>query len=73
MTVTIKSKRVQVFLGCVGLAGVLYLSACLFDFGSHPEMPWFERGIYGGGMYGFPYQIVLVLIGLGYLVFGKDE
>jgi len=69
----IRSKRVHFFLGCVGLACVLYLLACLFHFADHPELPWFEAGIYGGGIYGFPVQILFVVIGFGYLIFGKDE
>lgn len=70
-----KSKRLEGFCVLLLLGGVFYVIDCLvvIAFNRHPEVPWFERGIYAGSPAGFFWTAGTILCALGYLVFGKDK
>jgi hypothetical protein len=70
-----KSKRLEVFCGLLILGGVFYVVDCLtvIIFKDHPEVPWFESGIYAGGPAGFFWTAATIVCAFGYLIFGKDK
>jgi hypothetical protein len=57
------------------LSGVFYLVDCLAVsiFGSHPELPWIERGIHAGSPAGILTTASCVIAAFGILIFGNDK
>ena len=69
-----KSKRLEGVCALLLLASVFYVVDCVIvTFSRQLEVPWFERGIYAGGPYGFVLTAGTILFALGYLIFGKDK
>jgi hypothetical protein len=68
-----KTSRVGIFCGLLGVSCIFYVVDCFFAFRDHPDVPWFESGIYAGGPIGFLATVLCVVFAFGYLIFGKDE
>ena len=70
-----KSNRLEVVWALLLLGVVFYAIDCLvvIAFKRHPEVPWFERGIYAGSPAGFFWTAGIIVIAFGYLIFGKDK
>jgi hypothetical protein len=68
----IKSNRIGIFCFSSIIGGLFYLTDCLFAHKSHPDVPWLESGAYNPSQVGFGLTVIVVLVGLGYLIFGKD-
>ena len=70
-----KSKQLEVFSVLLLLGGVYYVIDCLIVivFNRHPEVPWYEAGIYAGSPAGFFFTAVTILCAFGYLIFGKTS
>ena len=69
----IKSFRLKVFLAFFTYGCFHYLVGCLLCYSEHPELPWFETGIYMRSPYGFWMAGGSIVFAFGYLIFGKDE
>ena len=69
----IKSRRLRNALGLIMLGVIWYLLDCAFQITDHPDLPWFERGIYAGSPFGFYMDAMFVVAGLGYFIFRKDQ
>jgi hypothetical protein len=54
------------------IGGLFYLTDCLVAHKSHPDVPWLESGVYNPSPVGFGLTVIIVLVGLGYLIFRKD-
>jgi hypothetical protein len=55
------------------IAGVLwYLTDCLLEFKSHPDIPWYETGVFSGPK-GFLTTVALFLAAFYVLIFRKDK
>lgn len=65
--------RFQLFWFGLGFAVVWYFVCCVGAFDRHPEVPWYERGVFAGSPYGFLLSVMSVLVAFYYLLFGKDE
>jgi hypothetical protein len=70
-----KSKQLEVFCALLILGGFFYDVDCLIVilFKRHPEVPWFESGIYAGGPAGFFWTAGTIVCAFGYLIFGKRK
>jgi hypothetical protein len=66
------SKRFRLFFKLMLSAGVFYLLDCLVSFKAHPEMPWYESGIYARGPFAV-FTVTLLVGAIGYSIFGKDK
>jgi hypothetical protein len=67
-----KPTRWNGFLLFFALAVVWYLYDCLLHFREHPDLPWYETGIYTGP-WGFPRVVLLAVLALGFLLFRKGK
>ena len=56
------------FLSC---SAAFYLFDCFTAFREHPDLPWFETGIYAGGPAGFFLTAGFAVFGLGVLLFAR--
>jgi hypothetical protein len=65
--------RLQRFCSCLILGIAFYLIDCVLASINHPDVPWFERGVYAGGLAGFYWTVIVVLVGFGFLIFGKNK
>ena len=67
------TKRLTRIFGVLVLGTLLYLADCAVAliFNSHPEVPWFELGIFAGTP--FALTIVCVIGGICYFLFAKDD
>ena len=55
------------------IAGVaFYLLDCLLKFKEHPDLPWYETGVFSGPK-GFPTTVALFLAAFYFLIFQKDK
>jgi hypothetical protein len=61
------------FFALLTTSGVFYLWDCLGAASDHPELPWFERGIYEGGLAGFYLTVGFLAAAFWYLLFGKSK
>jgi hypothetical protein len=68
----IKSNRIGVFCFSLVIGGLFYLTDCLVARKSHPDVLWLESGVHNPSPVGFGLTVIIVLVGLGYLIFGKD-
>jgi hypothetical protein len=68
-----KPTRLRMFSFFLTAGGIFYLVDCLVSFRDHPELPWFETGIYAGSPAGFYLTIVFIIVAFGYLILGKDK
>lgn len=68
-----KLTRLSGFLLFFSLGVVFYLTYCLFNFKEHPDLPWYETGIYEGGLRGFPVAVCFVAVALLFLLFGRGK
>ena len=69
-----KSKR-RIFLALLAISGVFYAVDCLVvvTLGKHPDVPWYESGIYAGGPFGFLVTGFLFVFAFGFLLFGRGR
>ena len=65
--------RFQMFWFGLGCGIGWYFVCCVGAFDRHPELPWFERGVFFGSPLGFASSVIFVLIAFYYLLFGKDK
>jgi hypothetical protein len=70
-----KSKRLETFCALLTLGGAFYVVDCLVVIllKDHPDVPWFERGIYAASPAGFFWTAGTIVCAFGYLIFGKDR
>jgi hypothetical protein len=68
-----RASRVGFFCALLSLSFIFYFVDCLLSFRDHPDVPWFESGIYAGGPIGFLATVLCVVFAFGYLIFGRDE
>ena len=57
-----KPTRLRVFFCFLAVSGLFYLVDCLVFFREHPELPWFETGIYATSPAGFYLTVGLMVI-----------
>jgi len=69
----IKPTRFKIFSGILLFAVFCYLVDCLGTYDRHPELPWFQRGIYAGGPTGFYATVCFAIGAFVYLIVGKDR
>jgi hypothetical protein len=65
-------ERLGGFFACLGLGTFDYSYCCAESFYKHPELPWFETGIYGGGV-PLVGVVVFVVGAFWYLLFGFSK
>jgi hypothetical protein len=70
-----RPSRIAFFLALISLAFAFYLIDCVVSslVGKHPELPWFERGVYAGSPFGFIATASVLICGFWYLLFGKGK
>jgi len=68
----IELTRVSGFLLFFATGVVFYLLDCLFKFKEHPDLPWYETGIYDGRR-AFLSTAGLFALAFFWLIFKKDK
>lgn len=66
-------RRLKMFFAFLMGGGICYVGDCLVSFREHPDLPWFETGIYAGGPAGFYLSAGCIVFAFGYFFFGKDK
>jgi hypothetical protein len=46
---------------------------CSYIFKIHPELPWYERGIYAGSPVGFGFTIIVFVVSVMQLIFWESQ
>jgi hypothetical protein len=54
------------------LAGIFYFVDCMIAYKSHPEVSWFESGIYCPGPFGFLATVCFAAVGIWFCVKRDD-
>jgi len=71
--VKFKSSRLRLFLVFFTAGVVFYLMDCLFNFKEHPDLPWYETGIYETTPRGFILNMLFILFAIAQLFYGRRD
>ena len=63
--------RFQKLLALLIIIGANYLVDCYVGRREHPELPWFERGVFALYPFAFPMTVLFFAVGL-YFVFRRS-